>query len=129
AAQFTAALGADFKVTDWFSFDAQYRYADNLYSAFEPQNRTTETSAAAVKLPAYGLLDAGVGFKLPLNATQGFKFRFNVNNVLDKVYIAESRTNIAADTNPANNWNGINKNNEVFFGFGRTWNASATFNF
>jgi hypothetical protein len=52
-----------------------------------------------------------------------------VNNVLDKTYIAESRTNKAADANDANNWNGINKSNEVFFGFGRTWNASVSFLF
>lgn len=136
AAQLTAALGADFKITDWFSFDAQYRYADNLYSAFEPGDRLLKATdpankvlPEAVELPSYGLLDLGAGFKWALNQTQAFKFRVNVNNVLDKVYIAESRTNKPADANPANNWNGINKSNEVFFGFGRTWNASVSFNF
>ncbi|MBW8358536.1 MAG: TonB-dependent receptor [Weeksellaceae bacterium] len=129
AAQLTAALGADFKVTDWFNFDAQYRYAGNLYSAFEPQNRTANDGAEAVKLPDYGLVDIGAGFKWNLTNTQALKFRVNVNNLLDTVYIAESRTNLAADANSANNWNGINKNNEVYFGFGRTWNASVSFLF
>ena len=136
AAQFTAALGADFRLTDWLNFDAQYRYADNLYSAFEPGDRllkatdpATKVLPEAVKLPSYGLLDLGAGAKWNINATQAFKFRVNVNNVLDKVYIAESRTNKPADANEANNWKGINKANEVFFGFGRTWNASVTFNF
>ena len=39
------------------------------------------------------------------------------------------RTNIAADANAANNWNGINKKNQVYFGFGRTWNASISYKF
>lgn len=134
AAQLTAALGADFKVTDWLNFDAQYRYADKLYSAFEPSSRLITASKPipsdpAVELPSYGLLDLGAGAKFKLNDTQSFKLRLNVNNVLDKTYIAESRTNKAADTNPANNWNGINKANEVYFGFGRTWNASVSFIF
>lgn len=136
AAQFTAALGADFRLTDWLNFDAQYRYADNLYSAFEPGDRLLKATdpankvlPEAVKLPSYGLLDLGAGARWNINATQAFKFRVNVNNVLDKVYIAESRTNKPADANEANNWKGINKANEVFFGFGRTWNASVTFNF
>jgi hypothetical protein len=134
AAQLTAALGADFKLTDWLNFDAQYRYADKLYSAFEPSSRLVTASKPtpsdpAVELPSYGLLDLGAGARFKLNDTQSFKLRFNVNNVFDKTYIAESRTNKAADVNPANNWNGINKANEVFFGFGRTWNASVSFLF
>ncbi len=134
AAQLTAALSADFKVLDWLNFDAQYRYADKLYSAFEPASRLVTAaqpnpSDPAVELPSYGLLDLGIGANFKLNRDQAFKLRFNVNNVLDKVYIAESRTNKAADTNPANNWKGVNKANEVFFGFGRTWNASVSFLF
>jgi outer membrane receptor protein involved in Fe transport len=134
AAQLTAALGADFKLTDWLNFDAQYRYADKLYSAFEPSSRLVTASKPtpsdpAVELPSYGLVDLGAGARFKLNDTQSFKLRLNVNNVFDKTYIAESRTNKAADVNPANNWNGINKANEVFFGFGRTWNASVSFLF
>ena len=86
-------------------------------------------SDPAVELPSFGLLDLGAGAKFNLNKTQSFKFRVNVNNVLDKTYIAESRTNKVADANAANNWNGINKSNEVYFGFGRTWNASVSFIF
>ena len=134
AAQLTAALGADFRLTEWLNFDAQYRYADKLYSAFEPSSRLVTAakptpSDPAVELPSFGLLDLGAGASFKLNDTQSFKFRVNVNNVLDTTYIAESRTNKAADANAANNWNGINKQNEVFFGFGRTWNASVSFIF
>lgn len=69
-------------------------------------------------------------------------FRFNMNNVLNEIYIAESRTNIFADdnvnnSNPAlgtyasNNrlYNGVADANQVFFGFGRTWNFTIGYNF
>jgi hypothetical protein len=65
-----------------------------------------------------------------------------VNNVLDKVYIAESKTNIftsdnISSTNPALGtyestgkvYNGVATANQVFFGFGRTWNFSLRYNF
>ncbi len=136
AAQLTAAIGADVRVTDWLNIDAQYRFADNLYSAFEPGDRLLKATDSpnkvlpeAIKLPSYGLLDLGVGTRFALGNNQFLKLRANVNNVLDTVYIAESRTNKIADANEANNWKGINKSNEVFFGFGRTWNATVTFNF
>ncbi len=134
AAQLTAALSADFKLMKWLNFDAQYRYADKLYSAFEPSSRLVTVakpnpSDPAVELPSYGLIDLGAGATFKLNKDQAFKLRLNVNNVLDKTYIAESRTNKGADTNPANNWKGVNKANEVYFGFGRTWNASVSFLF
>ena len=52
-------------------------------------------------------------------------FRLNVNNVFDKVYIAEADTNIFAEPGD-DTFQGINTANRVFFGFGRTWNASWT---
>jgi outer membrane receptor protein involved in Fe transport len=59
------------------------------------------------------------------------RFRINVNNVLDTEYIAESNTNIHADDSTPENelWNGIHTSNFVWFGFGRTWNASFKLNF
>jgi hypothetical protein len=73
----------------------------------------------------------------------------NVNNVLDKVYIAESKTNIFAsdiktpavivggvETKPAVTYaqagalyDGVVTANQVYFGFGRTWNFSLRYDF
>lgn len=64
--------------------------------------------------------DLGLTLSTKTNVGKSLSFRFNVNNVLDETYISDMRTNIAADANAANNWNGINKNNQVYFGFGRT---------
>ncbi|MRM82685.1 TonB-dependent receptor [Riemerella anatipestifer] len=128
-AQLTAALGADIKFAKWAKLDATYRYADNLYSRFEPTSRVTPDANMALKLPSFGLVDLGLSFNHELSSGEKFILRFNVNNLLDKVYISESATNIPESTNPANNWNGINVDNRVNFGFGRTWNTSVTFKF
>ena len=128
AAQLTWALGADVKATENLKFDATYRYADNLYSGFDPGNNYNKNTPA-VKLPSFGLLDLGLTLSTKTNVGKSLSFRFNVNNVLDETYISDMRTNIAADANAANNWNGINKNNQVYFGFGRTWNASISYKF
>jgi hypothetical protein len=57
-------------------------------------------------------------------------------NVLDEVYISESRTNIFTTDNidskslqgtyASNNmvYDGVAAGNQVFFGYGRTWNFS-----
>jgi outer membrane receptor protein involved in Fe transport len=89
-------------------------------------------------------MDAGFTYKMLLgeNKSNSLNFRLNVNNVLDEVYISESRTNIFADdnvssTNPAlgtwastgRTYNGVANGNQVFFGFGRTWNFSLSYNF
>ena len=52
----------------------------------------------------------------------------NINNLLDETYIAESNSNIHADAD-STTWNGVDTRNSVWFGFGRTWNASLTYRF
>ena len=128
AAQLTWALGADVRATENLKFDATFRYADNLYSGFDPATNLNKNTPA-VKLPSYGLLDLGFTLSTKTNVGKSLSFRLNVNNVLDETYISDMRTNTAADANEANNWNGLNKKNQVYFGFGRTWNASISYKF
>ena len=54
--------------------------------------------------------------------------RVNVNNVFDTLYIAESNSNIHKSADSVT-WNGIDNRNSVWFGFGRTWNASLKYRF
>jgi outer membrane cobalamin receptor len=144
AAQMTASLGASYEVLKRVSLDVNYRFQDNLYAAFEPGRQSSVTNKGTLQLPSYGLMDAGFSYKIFVDKKRGdsFNIRLNVNNVLDEVYISESRTNIFASdnvssTNPAlgtwasNNktYNGVANGNQVFFGFGRTWNASLRYNF
>lgn len=143
AAQVTASLGASYEVVKRVILDANYRHSDKLYASISPGNFTSETNKGSLELPSYGLMDAGVSYKMLVgkNKDNSVNFRVNVNNVLDEVYIAESRTNIFADDNVSSNaalgtyasnnrlYNGVATGNQVFFGFGRTWNFSLRYNF
>ena len=130
AAQTTAVLNADYKINKTSSVDLNFRYVDGLYADWGvvDSDFKDEGNAGAVKLPAYSLIDLGFTTRFDLFGNAA-SFRFNVNNLLDAVYIAESNTNIHASTDETQNWNGINTANSVWFGFGRTWNASLRYNF
>jgi len=128
AAQFVAYGSADYRIS-YFNFDLGFRYVDGLYADYSITDDifAEEDNAGALKLPAYGLLDAGISARLNLFGNLAI-FRFNVNNLLNTVYISESETNIHADEN-SETWNGIDVTNSVWFGFGRTWNVSVSYTF
>ena len=125
AAQFTSYVEADYRLGK-FNVDLGYRFVDGLYADYSITDSafTQPDNDGALKLPSYGLLDGGVTF----NIGKGLSFRANVNNLLDTVYIAESNSNIHA-TSTSTTWNGIDTRNSVWFGFGRTWNASLKYRF
>lgn len=129
AAQTTFNLGADYKITDGLSIDATWLYFDNLYADFNVLDSEflNKDNRGSVKLPSYNLADLGVTYRLPI-ASNFMTLRFNVNNLFDTEYISESKTNIhVGDGDTA--VNGINDRNYVWYGFGRTWNASVKYNF
>jgi len=129
AAQTTAYLEANYKI-GMFNFDLGYRYVDNLYADYsinnsdflEPDNR------GALKLPSFGLVDLGATINFPFIGNTS-SFRVNVNNVFNTLYIAESNTNLHLENDTDPNWNGINDENFVWFGFGTTWNATLRIRF
>jgi outer membrane receptor protein involved in Fe transport len=126
AAQFTTYLAADYRANKWIALDLGYRFVDGLYADYSIVDAvfTQPDNAGALKLPSYGLVDAGLTTRLG----EKWSLRVNVNNLFDATYIAESETNIHADENSVT-WNGIDVRNSVWFGFGRTWNASLKYNF
>ncbi len=128
AAQFVTYLAADYRISN-FNIDLGYRYVDGLYADYSITDAifTEDDNPGALKLPTFGLLDAGVSARFNIFDNLAL-FRLNVNNVLDKVYISESQTNIHADEN-SETWQGIDVRNSVWFGFGRTWNFSVSYNF
>lgn len=153
AAQTTASIGALYEIAKNFKVDGNYRYMDNLYASIDPINFKTQAAnnKGSLKLPGYGLVDAGASYKLVTgkNLDKFINFRLNVNNLLDEIYIAESRSNIAiknqndylnTDGTPnttgyntylstLKTYKGLDQSNTVFFGFGRTWNLSVSYNF
>ena len=124
AAQFTAFIGADYNVVNNLNVDFGYRFAGNLYAQFDA---TSVGPDGALKLPSFGLADAGATYSIPFDDKK-LSFRLNVNNLFDTTYIAESDTNIFAQPGD-DTYDGISTSNRVFFGFGTTWNLSARFNF
>jgi outer membrane receptor protein involved in Fe transport len=145
AAQTTASLGASYEVLPRVIVDANYNYNNKLYAAISPANFSSATNKGSLELPSYGLVDAGFSYKLLVgkDKANSVNFRLNVNNVMDKTYIAEAKTNIFAtdnisSTNPSlgtyatnfgKTYNGVATANQVYFGFGRTWNFSLRYNF
>ena len=123
AAQFTAGLGVDYKIMEGLSFDADFRFYDQLYARVSARKNN-------LQLPEYGILDSGVSYRLNLTSdkSKSLDFRVNVNNVLDRRYISElSTANFA--TAGSTTYRGIDVSNRGFFGLGRTWNASVRYNF
>ena len=128
AAQTTAYFEADYKV-GMFNFDLGYRFVDGLYADYSINNSDflQPDNPGALKLPSYGLVDLGGTVNFPIGGNTS-SFRVNVNNLLNTVYIAESNTNLHV-TNENQTYNGINTLNNVWFGFGTTWNATLRINF
>jgi len=126
AAQFVAYLGLDQRLGDLLKFDIDYRFVDGLYADYSITDSafTEPGNAGALQLPSYGLVD--LGFTIQLG--ERLSFRSNVNNLFDTLYIAESNSNIHA-TADSLTWNGVDTRNYVWFGFGRTWNASLKYRF
>jgi hypothetical protein len=162
AAQTTAALGLSYEVLTRVKLDANYRYIDRLYAAIDPVNFKNQAAndLGSLELPSYGLMDLGFSYKMLVgeNKQNSVNFRFNMNNVLNTTYIAESRTNqfVATEAefnsntgngstlNPSTGpkpyvnyqdylnkgtYDGVDTRNQVFFGFGRTWNFTVTYKF
>ncbi len=129
-AQMTASLGAAYELAPRFNVDANYRLSDKLFASLDPTKQLLATNKGTLELPSYGLVDAGISYRLLLGTdkSKSLNFRLNINNVLDEVYIAESRTNNFA-TPTSTTYKGVDVSNQVFFGFGRTWNFTMRYNF
>ncbi len=129
AAQFTTYVGMKYEVFDNFNLNASWRNASNLYADFSPLDNVflQPDNKGALKLPSYSLVDLGLGYKFMFNKSSLSTY-LNVNNLFDKEYIAESNSNIHA-TAGSETYEGIDTMNNVWFGFGRTWNLSLRYRF
>ena len=126
AAQFVAYVGIDQRFGEKINVDLDYRFVDGLYADYSITDSafTEANNPGALKLPSYGIVDLGATFRF----SSGWSLRANINNLLNTVYIAESNSNIHASAG-SDTWNGIDKQNSVWFGFGRTWNLSLRYQF
>lgn len=140
AAQTTSRLAVIVEPVERLRFDVAWFRADNLYGNFNADEFADTTDDGVtqadndgfqLQLPAYNLFDGGLSYRMLLGKekTNSLNFRLNVNNLFNTEYLVESATNIETATDPADNFDGVNTRNKVFFGFGRTWNFSLRYNF
>lgn len=113
SAQTTFAAGADYQVWPSTSVRVDWNYYDDLYAQFDPETRSTRELGQSWKLPEFGLVDFGLTHKFDIGDFEAMLIG-NVNNVLNTDYISIAR-------------GGIDEG--VFYGFGRTFNVGAKFNF
>jgi len=106
----------------------------------------------SLKLPDFNLFNIGASYKIKLkNQSQYFTLGVNVYNLFDTTYIQDGATNIKTkelgdftttttggvtttaqqkyDAYQATLYKGLDPTNRVFFGFGRTWSTTLSFNF
>ena len=114
AAQTTAALGINYKLTKDLKIGADYNYFSRLFSK---ANVTEIGGIDAWEAPDYGIVDANLKYTFAVGPFTAIASA-NVQNLFDTDYIADAYGS-------SNNWQDIT----VFYGFGRTWSASLKFKF
>ncbi len=128
AAQTTANVEFIARPVKGLKLRLNYFYADNLYARYDvTDDQFLSPGGNVVKLPAYGLLDAGISYRIKAAGKYPITFRANVYNLLNTRYVSELATNIADDPSTPN----VNEfyDNRGVFGFGRTWTVGMKINF
>ncbi len=123
AAQTTFGLGLDWNAFENFTVGIDYNYYNNLYSSVDAVSNTS------LKLPSFGIMDLGLGYRFDVGNGNMLSLRSNIYNVFNELYISRSTSADEASTNATENWNGVNKSNFVIFGKTRTWNLSLRYDF
>ena len=100
----------------------------NHYADWDPTTRTDETDQAQVWLtPSYGIMDAHVSYKLPLNLKVGIEIFGHLFNALDEVYIQDAVDNSSYNAFRNDDGGFVNSHSadaaEVFLGLPRIFNA------
>lgn len=145
--QTTASLGATITPVTDLRIYGTWQYVGKVYSAMNV-NDFTKPGNEALKLPDFNLFNIGASYKIKLkNQSQYFTLGVNVYNLFDTTYIQDGVTNIKTTDliNPkakagdadfgityesaGRTYKGIADGNRVFFGFGRTWSTTLSFNF
>ncbi|TMU55314.1 TonB-dependent receptor [Flagellimonas algicola] len=128
AAQFTTNLEMIVRPAKGLKLSANLYSASRLFAQISADDFSVEGHQGSLRLPSYQTIDLGAYYKFKVGGNSSISIAANVNNIFDEEYIAESLTNIFPGQG-STVYNGIDTDNKVFFGFGRTWNISTRFNF
>ncbi|KFF08946.1 TonB-dependent receptor [Chryseobacterium luteum] len=149
--QMTASLGATIKPVKDLSIYGTWRYVGKLYSSIDIATFSNQSAQdrGVLQLPDFNLFDVGASYKIRLkNESQYFTVGVNIYNLLDTTYISDAATNVFGNDTPTKLADGVTNNtakktyeelgmmykgiatgNRTYFGFGRTWAATLSFNF
>ena len=124
AAQHTYSLTFKYKPIRGLSINATYYLADQLYAPYNIfEDQFYQEGGQVTKLPIYGIARLGFFYRKKIN-DKTISLRFNINNLLNTLYIAELNTN---SLNPDGQLYTPDElefytKNKGYYGFGRTWN-------
>ena len=128
AAQFTSFIEMNVRPVEDLKLSASLFTASRLYAQISAEDFDSPDNDGSLRLPTYNLVDVGAYYTFKFGSENSISLALNVNNLFDEEYIAESLTN-TFDDGSNDTYKGIDVSNKVFFGFGRTWNISARYNF
>lgn len=148
--QTTASLGATIIPIEDLRIYGTWQYVGNIYSSLNVADFLTP-GKMALELPNFNLFNVGASYKLKLNDKQYFTLGANIYNLFDTTYIQDGSTNIQTkkledfttsttggvtttaqqkyDAYQSTLYKGLDPSNRVYFGFGRTWATTLSFNF
>lgn len=119
AAQTTASLMGSWEPLPKFRIGVDWNYFGRNYADFDPTLRNTASDRSeSWKMPDYSTLDANLSYKFKIGKV-GAKFYCNINNILDKEYIADAKDGSDHSTKTA----------LVYFGNGITWSTGLKITF
>ena len=127
AAQFTSNLELIVRPVEKLKLSANWFTAAKLYAFISADDFDEPDHQGSLRLPSYNLFDAGAYYTFDIGSSNSLSIAANVNNLFNTQYIAESLTNTFEGG--GGQYNGIDISNKAFFGFGRTFNVSARYNF
>ena len=123
----TAYLDLTVSPTDNFKFNFDLFHADKLYGSVNAED-FDEPGVTNMRMPSYKIFGAGASYRFPIGSDYIY-MRLNINNLFDEEYYQESANNYGPDYRDGIMYKGINVENRVVPGWGRTWNFGVTYRF
>ena len=118
SAQMTAALGASWEIIKGLKVGTDMNYFGKNFADFDPTLRKTDEIYDSWKIPNYFTMDLNASYRLKFDKVN-ISFFGNVNNLLNKKYIADAKDATVDGDRTA----------LVYYGFGTTWSAGMKLNF
>jgi len=123
----TAYLDLTVSPSDRFKFNLDLFHADKLYGSVNAED-FDEPGRTNMRMPSYEIFGAGASYRFPMGKDYVY-LRLNVNNLFDEEYYQESGNNYLPTDRDGVTYKGINIDNRVVPGWGRTWNLGLTYRF